>query len=83
MILIYLFEIGGKNKDFSQTKNLPNSYLAIDDIELGNEKKNTIMVVSFFVLTTKHNFYSYLRGTNNAHVIQSNYFIVPTFVCLF
>jgi hypothetical protein len=29
----------GKNKDFSQIKNMPNSYLAIDDIELGDDRK--------------------------------------------
>jgi hypothetical protein len=30
-----IFEIGGKNKDFQQIKNLPNSFLALDDIESG------------------------------------------------
>lgn len=31
----YTFEIGGKNKDFSQIKNIPDSFLALDDIETG------------------------------------------------
>lgn len=31
----YLFEIGGRNKDFSQIKNVENSFLALDDIEKG------------------------------------------------
>jgi len=43
----YLFEIGGKNKDFSQIKNLPNSYLAIDDIELGSDKKIPLWLLGF------------------------------------
>ena len=43
----YLFEIGGKNKDFSQIKNLPNSYLAIDDIELGGERKIPLWLFGF------------------------------------
>ena len=43
----YLFEIGGKNKDFSQIKNIPNSYLAIDDIELGGERKIPLWLLGF------------------------------------
>ena len=31
----YLFEIGGKGKRFSQIRNLPDSYVAADDIEIG------------------------------------------------
>ena len=31
----YLFEVGGKDKTFSQIKDIPDSYLAIDDIENG------------------------------------------------
>ena len=30
-----VFEIGGKNKDFQQIKDLPDSFLAVDDIESG------------------------------------------------
>lgn len=29
------FEVGGRNKTFDQIKDVPNSYLAIDDIEIG------------------------------------------------
>jgi len=31
----YLFEVGGKNKDFSQIKDIDNSFLALDDMEKG------------------------------------------------
>ena len=31
----YLFEVGGKNKNFDQIKDIPNSFLAIDDVETG------------------------------------------------
>lgn len=32
----YLFEVGGKSKTFEQIKDIPNSYLAVDDIEIGH-----------------------------------------------
>lgn len=31
----YLFEVGGKNKTFDQIKDLPDSFLAIDNVETG------------------------------------------------
>lgn len=31
----YLFEVGGKGKGFSQIKDIPYSYLAVDDTEVG------------------------------------------------
>jgi len=31
----YLFEVGGKNKSFNQIKDIKNSYIASDDIEIG------------------------------------------------
>ena len=31
----YVFEVGGKGKKFTQIAAIPNSYLAIDDIEIG------------------------------------------------
>ena len=31
----YLFEVGGKNKSFDQIKDIENSYLAVDGIEVG------------------------------------------------
>ena len=35
----YIFEVGGKNKTFKQIKNLPASYIAMDDIEIGHGHK--------------------------------------------
>ncbi len=32
----FLFEVGGSGKTFGQIANLPDSYLAVDDIEIGN-----------------------------------------------
>lgn len=32
----YLFEVGGKGKTFAQIKDLPDSYLAVDDTEIGS-----------------------------------------------
>lgn len=32
----YLFEVGGSRKTFDQIADIPNSFLAIDDIEVGN-----------------------------------------------
>jgi hypothetical protein len=29
------FEVGGRNKTFDQIKDVPNSYLAVDDVEIG------------------------------------------------
>lgn len=34
-----LFEIGGKGKDFSQIAEIPNSYLVVDDIEIGSRNR--------------------------------------------
>ena len=31
----YLFEVGGKNKKFDQIKDVPNSFLAVDETEVG------------------------------------------------
>ena len=31
----YIFEVGGNNKDFSKIANIPDSYLAVDNIEMG------------------------------------------------
>jgi len=32
---IRIFKIGGKNKTKAQIKNIPNAFLALDDIEVG------------------------------------------------
>ena len=31
----YLFEVGGKTKSFDQIKDIPNSFIATDDTEIG------------------------------------------------
>lgn len=41
----YIFEIGGKNKDRKQIKDIKNSYLALDNIIIGS--KNTIPLYLF------------------------------------
>jgi predicted AAA+ superfamily ATPase len=43
----YLFEIGGKNKSFSQIKDLPNSFVAADDIEAGFGNKIPLWLFGF------------------------------------
>lgn len=35
----YLFEVGGRNKTFDQIKDIPNSFLAIDDLEIGHHNR--------------------------------------------
>lgn len=35
----YLFEVGGEGKSFEQIADIPNSYLAIDGIEIGYEAR--------------------------------------------
>lgn len=32
---LHLFEVGGKRKSFDQIKDIPDSYLAVDDLEIG------------------------------------------------
>jgi len=43
----YLFEVGGKNKDFKQIANIPNSFLALDDIEIGFGAKIPLWLFGF------------------------------------
>jgi hypothetical protein len=44
----YTFEIGGKNKDFSQIREIKeNAYLILDDIEAGNKRKIPIWLLGF------------------------------------
>lgn len=43
----YVFEVGGKNKGFDQIKDLPNSYLALDEIETGFGKKIPLWLFGF------------------------------------
>ena len=43
----YIFEIGGKNKSFKQIKNIPNSYIVADDIEIGFGNKIPLWLFGF------------------------------------
>lgn len=43
----YLFEVGGKNKTFEQIKKIENSFLALDNIEVGNKNKIPLWLFGF------------------------------------
>ncbi|OIP56370.1 MAG: hypothetical protein AUK54_02160 [Helicobacteraceae bacterium CG2_30_36_10] len=43
----YLFEIGGRNKGFTQIKDIPNSFLACDDLEIGYANKIPLWLFGF------------------------------------
>ena len=43
----YLFEIGGKNKGFNQIKDIENSFVAADDIEIGFGNKIPLWLFGF------------------------------------
>ncbi|CAA6812679.1 MAG: conserved hypothetical protein [uncultured Sulfurovum sp.] len=43
----FTFEVGGKNKTFKQIKDIPHSYLALDDIEIGMEGKVPLWLFGF------------------------------------
>ncbi len=43
----YTFEVGGKNKNFSQVKGLDNAFLAVDDIETGFNQKIPLWLFGF------------------------------------
>jgi len=43
----YLFEIGGKNKGFSQIKDVPSSFVVADDIEIGHGSKIPLWLFGF------------------------------------
>lgn len=43
----YIFEVGGSSKTFAQIIDLPNSYLAIDDIEIGNGNRIPLWMFGF------------------------------------
>lgn len=43
----YTFEIGGKNKSFKQIKDIPDSCLAIDDTEIGINRKIPLWLFGF------------------------------------
>lgn len=39
MVNDYIFEIGGKNKTYNQIKDIPNSFIVADNIEIGHKNK--------------------------------------------
>ena len=43
----YIFEIGGKNKSFSQIKDIKNSFIVVDDIEIGSGNKIPLWLFGF------------------------------------
>ncbi len=43
----YLFEVGGKNKGFKQIKDLENSFVVADDIEIGTGAKIPLWLFGF------------------------------------
>lgn len=43
----YVFEVGGKGKNFQQIKNVNNSFLAIDNIEVGFARKIPLYLFGF------------------------------------
>ncbi len=43
----YLFEVGGKNKTFRQIRDIPDSFIAMDDIELGINNKIPLWLFGF------------------------------------
>jgi len=43
----YTFEVGGKNKGFNQIKDLPDSYVASDDLEVGIGNKIALWLFGF------------------------------------
>ncbi|MDF1594244.1 MAG: hypothetical protein P1P89_22260, partial [Desulfobacterales bacterium] len=43
----HLFEVGGRNKDFSQIKDIENSFLALDDMEKGFGRKIPLWLFGF------------------------------------
>jgi len=43
----YTLEVGGKNKSFKQIRELPNSYIVADDIEIGGGEKIPLWLFGF------------------------------------
>jgi predicted AAA+ superfamily ATPase len=43
----HLFEVGGKNKGFEQIRDIPNSYVACDDTEIGHGNKIPLWLFGF------------------------------------
>jgi len=43
----YTFEIGGKNKSFSQIKDVKNSFIVVDGVEMGCQNKIPLWLFGF------------------------------------
>lgn len=43
----YLFEVGGRRKSFDQIKDLPDSFLAVDDTEVGHGNRIPLWLFGF------------------------------------
>ena len=43
----YLFEVGGANKSFEQIKDIPNSFLAVDNTEIGYKNRIPLYLFGF------------------------------------
>jgi predicted AAA+ superfamily ATPase len=43
----YTFEVGGKRKSFEQIKDIPNSFVVADDIEIGHKNKIPLWMFGF------------------------------------
>ena len=43
----WLFEVGGKGKSFDQIKDMPKSYVAYDDVEIGSGNKIPLWLFGF------------------------------------
>jgi len=43
----YIVEVGGKNKSFNQIKDIPNSFIVADDIEIGSDAKIPLWLFGF------------------------------------
>ena len=43
----YTFEVGGKNKDFGQIANIPNSFVIADSIDVGFGNKIPMWLLGF------------------------------------
>ena len=43
----YLFEVGGKKKSFKQIKDMKNSFVVSDDVEIGSGNKIPLWLFGF------------------------------------
>ena len=43
----YLFEVGGANKTFEQIKDVPDSFLAVDNTETGYKNRIPLWLFGF------------------------------------